>query len=116
MEMLLTVEQAAERLQLTAWTVREHLKSGKLRGVKRGSVWRVPEAALLETVTPPASDWAQSAQRLSHVYADSIASGGELTAFATAPGQIYDYDSQAGIEAKTGAATEAGPEGEAIGA
>jgi excisionase family DNA binding protein len=112
MEMLLTVEQAAERLQLTAWTVREHLKSGKLRGVKRGSVWRVPEAALLETVTPPASDWAQSAQRLSHVYADSIASGGELTAFATAPGEVYDYDSPTG----TGTGTEAGPEGGAVGA
>lgn len=49
MEMLLTVEQAAARLQLTPYTVREHLKAGKLRGVKRGSVWRIPESALLET-------------------------------------------------------------------
>ncbi len=48
MEMLLTVEQAAERLQLTAYTVRKHLAAGKLRGVKRGRVWRVPESALLE--------------------------------------------------------------------
>ncbi len=52
MEMLLTVEQTAERLQLRPATVREHLKAGKLRGVKRGRVWRVPESALLETVAP----------------------------------------------------------------
>lgn len=49
MEMLLTVEQASERLQLSAYTVREHLKSGKLRGIKRGRVWRIPESALLES-------------------------------------------------------------------
>lgn len=48
MEMLLTVEQAAQRLQLAPFTVREHLKSGKLRGLKRGRVWRVPESALME--------------------------------------------------------------------
>ena len=48
MEMLLTVEQAAQRLQLTPFTIREHLKSGKLRGIKRGRVWRVPESALME--------------------------------------------------------------------
>jgi excisionase family DNA binding protein len=48
MEMLLTVEQTAERLQLAPFTVREHLKSGKLRGIKRGRVWRVPESALTE--------------------------------------------------------------------
>ena len=49
MEMLLTVEQAAERLQLAPFTVREQLKRGKLRGIKRGRVWRVPESALFES-------------------------------------------------------------------
>lgn len=48
METLLTVEQAAQRLQLAPFTVREHLKKGKLRGIKRGRVWRVPESALTE--------------------------------------------------------------------
>ncbi len=47
-EMLLTVEQAAARLQLTSYTVRLQLRAGRLRGVKRGRVWRVPESALLE--------------------------------------------------------------------
>ncbi len=48
MEMLLTVEQAAERLQLHPETVRRQLKRGELRAIKRGRVWRVPESALGE--------------------------------------------------------------------
>ena len=48
MEVLLTVEQAAARLQVTPYTVREHLKRGLLRGIKRGRLWRVPESALVE--------------------------------------------------------------------
>ena len=37
MEMLLTVEQAAERLQLHPETVRRQLKRGELRAIKRGT-------------------------------------------------------------------------------
>lgn len=47
--MLLTVEQAAERLQLHPETVRRQLKRGELRAIKRGRVWRVPESALTES-------------------------------------------------------------------
>jgi excisionase family DNA binding protein len=47
-ESLLTAEQAAERLQLTPYTVRVQLRTGKLRGIKRGRTWRVPESALYE--------------------------------------------------------------------
>lgn len=46
MEMLLTVEQAAARLQLAPYTVRAQLKRGVLHGIKRGRVWRIPESAL----------------------------------------------------------------------
>ena len=49
MELLLTVEQAAQQLQLTPYTVRAHLKSGQLRGIKRGRQWRIPASALAET-------------------------------------------------------------------
>lgn len=55
MEMLLTIEQAADRLQLHRDTVRRQLKRGALRGVKRGRVWRVPESALTEAATPTGS-------------------------------------------------------------
>lgn len=48
-ETLLTVEQAAERLQVGTFTVRDQLRNGRLRGIKRGRLWRVPESALLES-------------------------------------------------------------------
>ena len=47
-EMFLTVEQAAERLQMHPETVRRQLRSGVLRGVKRGRRFRIPESALHE--------------------------------------------------------------------
>ncbi len=48
MELLLTVEQAAERLQIRPNTVRQHLSRGLLRGIKRGRQWRIPVSALME--------------------------------------------------------------------
>ena len=48
MEALLTIEQAAVRLQLHPETVRRQIKRGLMRAVKRGRVWRVPESALQE--------------------------------------------------------------------
>jgi excisionase family DNA binding protein len=53
MEMLLTVEQAAELLQLTPQTVRLQLQRGALRGVKRGRVWRIPQSALTAPAPEP---------------------------------------------------------------
>lgn len=49
MEMLLTIEQTAQRLQLHPETVRRQLVRGTLRGIKRGRSWRVPESALTES-------------------------------------------------------------------
>lgn len=53
-ERLLIVEQAAELLGLTPFTVRAWLRSGKLRGVKTSAAmqgqWRVPESAINELV------------------------------------------------------------------
>ena len=48
MELLLTIEQTAQRLQLHPETVRRQLVRGTLRGIKRGRSWRVPESALAE--------------------------------------------------------------------
>ena len=55
-ELFLTVEQTAARLQVQPITVRRHLRSGLLRGIKRGNLWRVPESALQEApiAAPPA--------------------------------------------------------------
>ena len=46
MARILTVEQAAEKLQMTAKVVREYLRVGKLPGRKVGRAWRVLESDL----------------------------------------------------------------------
>ena len=47
-EMLLTVDQAAERLQLHPVTVRRKIEQGHLRAIRKGRAVRVPESALTE--------------------------------------------------------------------
>lgn len=94
MEMLLTVQQAAERLQLTPYTVREQLKRGTLRGIRRGRIWRVPESALMEdspTKREPKKSWDAAAQELAPIYEASLERGGELTASSQASGDLYPY-------------------------
>lgn len=94
MEMFLTVEQTAIRLQLSPLTVRRQLARGALRGVKRGRVWRVPESALGEATpsvsVPRGSEWAQAAKASAPLYAQSLASGGHLTAITDAAGGFYE--------------------------
>jgi excisionase family DNA binding protein len=40
---LLTIAEAAERLRISPRTCREWLRTGKLRGVKYGKLWRIRE-------------------------------------------------------------------------
>jgi excisionase family DNA binding protein len=64
METLLTVQQAADRLQLTPWTIREQLKAGKLRGVKVGSQWRIiSESLITEAQAVRAQEAIKNAER-----------------------------------------------------
>lgn len=46
MAQIMTVEQAAEKLQMTTKVVREYLRVGKLPGRKVGRAWRVLESDL----------------------------------------------------------------------
>lgn len=48
MSRILTVEEAADTLQVTTRTVYEWLKLRRIPGRKVGKVWRIPEGALLE--------------------------------------------------------------------
>jgi len=48
MKQLLTPEAAAEQLAVSVKTVKNLLRSGKLRGVKVGNLWRLREEALEE--------------------------------------------------------------------
>jgi excisionase family DNA binding protein len=52
-EQLLTVSQVAERLQASPYTVREWLRSGRLRGFRPGGDrlgWRVSESDLRQFI------------------------------------------------------------------
>jgi excisionase family DNA binding protein len=51
-EIFLTVEQAAGRLQVKPFTLREWIKRGKIRAIRPGHAWRVPESAIAELAPP----------------------------------------------------------------
>jgi excisionase family DNA binding protein len=54
-EKVYTPEGAAEALMVSPKTIREWLRTGKLKGVKMGRLWRVRESDLQELLqtTPP---------------------------------------------------------------
>jgi excisionase family DNA binding protein len=53
-EKVYTPEGAAEALMVSPKTIREWLRTGKLKGVKIGRLWRVRESDLQEFLkTPP---------------------------------------------------------------
>jgi excisionase family DNA binding protein len=47
-EMLLTVDQAATRLQLHPITIRRQIKRGEIRVIRKGRAVRIPESAIME--------------------------------------------------------------------
>ncbi len=47
-EKMYSTEQAAELLEISPLTLTKWLRVGKIRGVKLGRVWRIPESALDE--------------------------------------------------------------------
>lgn len=46
MNNFLTVEEAAARLRVAPFTMRKYLREGRVRGVRIGRAWRIPEDAL----------------------------------------------------------------------
>jgi excisionase family DNA binding protein len=53
MEDLLTVEQAAAKLQIKAKTLKDWLRAGRIRGVRVGKLWRLRESDLEAFITEP---------------------------------------------------------------
>ena len=45
---MLTPDDAAARLQVTARTVRKWLRNGTMKGIKIGHLWRISEATIAE--------------------------------------------------------------------
>jgi|SRR5437016_4437761 len=56
MEQLLTPEAAAEKLAVSVKTIKNLLRSGKLRGVKVGNLWRLRQEALEDYLRQQASN------------------------------------------------------------
>jgi excisionase family DNA binding protein len=50
MEDLLTVEQAAAKLQISPKTLKDWLRAGRIKGVRLGKLWRLRERDLEEFV------------------------------------------------------------------
>ena len=92
METLLTVEQYATRAQLHPDSVRRQLREGRLRAVKKGRVWRIPESAVHEDSRASKRDaqWTTAAENMADIYLDSLQNGGELTAITTAEGEFFE--------------------------
>lgn len=55
-ENLLTPEEAAERLAVSPKTVRDWLRSGELKGVKVGRLWRIRPTDLEAFIREPGED------------------------------------------------------------
>lgn len=51
-EKLLTPEEVAERLVVSPNTIRTWLRTGELKGIKVGRLWRIKESYLQELLTP----------------------------------------------------------------
>ncbi|NSW76059.1 MAG: helix-turn-helix domain-containing protein [Candidatus Atribacteria bacterium] len=48
MEEFYTVEEVAQKLKVTEYVIRKWIREKKLKAVKIGRLWRVPESALRE--------------------------------------------------------------------
>jgi excisionase family DNA binding protein len=114
MEMLLTIEQAATRLQLHPETVRRQIKRGLMRAVKRGRVWRVPESALEEAAPVAAATMPQaSAETIwrEMISGDAQRHNDALRTLFAAPVEVRAIITRRSAEAAT--AYYSTPEGEA---
>lgn len=56
MEKFYTPQEVAEILKVPRKTVYLWLQQGKLRGLKAGDLWRIPQSALDEFLRPPDHD------------------------------------------------------------
>lgn len=54
---LLTVDEVMEILYLGRNTVYDLLRSGELKGIKFGKVWRIPKESIRDMITKKMNQW-----------------------------------------------------------
>ncbi len=131
-ERLLTVPEAAKSLGMCIDSVRRHLRSGKLEGVRVGGAWRVPESKLMAqlgllgammapgaTMEAPEDEQAHRAPRMAKVVEAPQKTGaaawsaGEMDLVATllrtpaARARVLELVEAAALEAQIGAPNRA---------
>lgn len=94
----LTVEEAAKRLAVTPYTLREWLRAGKLRGVQVARRWRVPERALFELATATPTVTPTNAPK-----PNSEATAGRFDDFLKSVDALTQRMEAAGVEGVNGA-------------
>jgi excisionase family DNA binding protein len=70
--MYLTVQQVAERLHLNKVTVRRQIKAGKIRALRTGHHYRIPESALVSQAKSQAPDEPPELEELRRVVMDAL--------------------------------------------
>jgi excisionase family DNA binding protein len=70
MEDLLTVEQAAAKLQIAPKTLKDWLRAGRIKGVRLGKLWRIKERDLEEFVEQGADEDRDDARALEDARAE----------------------------------------------
>jgi excisionase family DNA binding protein len=70
MEDLLTVEQAAAKLQIAPKTLKDWLRAGRIKGVRLGKLWRIKERDLEEFVEQGADEDRDDARALEEARAE----------------------------------------------
>ena len=92
MSTLLTVEQYATMTQLHPDSVRRQLRSGRLRAIKKGRVWRIPSSVVQEDSRPSqvSKRWASAAKEMATHYGESLENESDLTAITSTPGEFYE--------------------------
>lgn len=97
-ETLLTVKEAAARLRINPTTLRRQLRAGKVRHVRTGKMWRIPESVVTASPAVSAPDAQEVAQRLAALEALGRDLPGHRAAAGLPPvelsgerGNVYDH-------------------------
>jgi excisionase family DNA binding protein len=73
-ERFLTLDEAANRLDVSNEVIRKWLRSGRLKGVKAGRLWRIKECSLRSPTPSAYGDMEKFLEETSPLYEPEVAS------------------------------------------